>query len=262
MITMRALNQFKALYIREVKNTYRNPAIIIVSIVQPLLWIVFFGSSFSSAPIQFLESLFHTENYIAFLVSGQLSASMLFVGMFSSLSLIQDKKSGYLRRVMVTPTRNFVIFLAKVMGSSTRGMIQVPIVFLGVMLLGITIANPLGLVAFVIALFFLSIGLSSIYLLITMKSSDWQIPTVIANFINLPLMFSSTALFPSENFPSWMRIISDFNPVTYSSSFGRDIILSNSYMPTTWPYFFYLLIFALVMLIIGMFTATKTLRIE
>jgi len=82
MITIRMLNQFKALYIREVKNTYRNPAIIIVSIVQPLLWIVFFGSSFSSAPIQFLESLFHTENYIAFLVSGQLSASMLFVGMF------------------------------------------------------------------------------------------------------------------------------------------------------------------------------------
>jgi ABC-2 type transport system permease protein len=262
MITKRMLNQFIALYVREIKNTYRNPAIIIVSIVQPLLWIVFFGSSFSYAPIQFLESIFHTENYIAFLVSGQLSASMLFVGMFSSLSLIQDKKSGYLRRVMVTPTRNFIIFLAKVMGSSTRGMIQVPIVFLGVMLLGVSIADPLGLAAFVTALFLLSLGLSSIYLLITMKSSDWQIPTVVSNFINLPLMFSSTALFPSENFPSWMKIISNFNPVTYSSSFGRDIIISDSSTPITWSYFIYLLIFALVMLIIGMVTATKVLKIE
>ena len=87
-IRMRMLNQFIGLYIREVKNTYKNPAIIVVSIVQPLLWIVFFGSIFSAAPRLFLESFFHTDNYIAFLLSGQLSTSMLFVGMFSSLSLI------------------------------------------------------------------------------------------------------------------------------------------------------------------------------
>jgi ABC-2 type transport system permease protein len=263
-IRMRMLNQFIGLYIREVKNTYKNPAIIVVSIVQPLLWIVFFGSSFSAAPRLFLESFFHTDNYIAFLLSGQLSTSMLFVGMFSSLSLIQDKKSGYLRRIMVTPTRNYVIFLAKVLGASTRGMLQVPIVFLGVMLLGVTLPGALGLAAFVIALFLLSLGLSSIYLLITMKSSDWQIPTVIANFINLPLMFSSTALFPKENFPPWMQIISDFNPVSYSSTFGREIIISgnNNINTIPWIYFIYLLIFALVMLIIGMFVATKTLKIE
>ena len=144
-IRMRMLNQFIGLYIREVKNTYKNPAIIVVSIVQPLLWIVFFGSSFSAAPRLFLESFFHTDNYIAFLLSGQLSTSMLFVGMFSSLSLIQDKKSGYLRRIMVTPTRNYIIFLAKVLGASTRGMLQVPIVFLGVMLLGVTIPGVFGI---------------------------------------------------------------------------------------------------------------------
>ena len=118
----------------------------------------------------FLENFFHTNNYLAFLLSGQLSTSMLFVGMFSSLSLIQDKKSGYLRRVMVTPTNNFIIFLAKVLGASTRGMFQVPIVFLGVMLLGVIMPSPLGIISLVAALFLLSLGLSSIYLLITMKA--------------------------------------------------------------------------------------------
>ena len=197
---MRMLNQLIGLYTREIKNTYRNPAIIVVSIIQPLLWIIFFGSSFSSAPKLFLENFFHTNNYLAFLLSGQLSTSMLFVGMFSSLSLIQDKKSGYLRRVMVTPTNNFIIFLAKVLGASTRGMFQVPIVFLGVMLLGVIMPSPLGIISLVAALFLLSLGLSSIYLLITMKSSDWQIPTVLANFINLPLMFSSTLFFLKKTF--------------------------------------------------------------
>ena len=258
----RMLNQLIGLYTREIKNTYRNPAIIVVSIVQPLLWIIFFGSSFAAAPRLFLESFFHTNNYIAFLLSGQLSTSMLFVGMVSSLSLIQDKKSGYLRRIMVTPTRNFIIFLAKVLGASTRGMLQIPIVLFGVMLLGVTLPSPLGLASFIIALFLLSLGLSSIYLLLTMRSSDWQIPTVIANFINLPLMFSSTALFPNENFPYWMKIISNVNPVSYSATFGREIILSNSYTHVNWIYFFYLLIFASAMIIIGMITAIKTIKIE
>lgn len=261
MIGIRTVNQFIGLYTREIKNTYRNPAVIILSVVQPLLWIVFFGSSFADAPRQFLEDFFNTDNYIAFLLSGQLSISMLFVGMFSSLSLIQDKKSGYIRRIMVTPTRSFVIFLSKVFGASTRGMFQVPIVFLGVILLGVEISPSLGLVAFIVALFLLNLGLSSIYLLITMKSSDWQIPTVISNFINLPLMFSSTALFPNENFPPWMQFISNINPVSFSSTFGRDVIITeNNYIP--WIYFIYLLIFAGIMLIIGMIVASKTLKIE
>jgi len=262
MTKMRMANQLIGLYTREIKNTYRNPAIIVISIIQPLLWIIFFGSSFASAPKGFLESFFHTNNYIAFLLAGQLSTSMLFVGMFSSLSMIQDKKSGYLRRIMVTPTRNFIVFLAKVLGASTRGMLQIPIVLCGVALLGVTLPSPLGLAVFIISLFLLSLGLSSIYLLFTMKSSDWQIPTVISNFINLPLMFASTALFPNENFPYWMQTISNINPVSYSATFGREIILSGNIIHINWIYFSYLLIFALAMLLIGMFTAIKTLKID
>ncbi|MDP8907352.1 MAG: ABC transporter, partial [Thermoproteota archaeon] len=64
------------------------------------------------------------------------------------------------------------------------------------------------------------------------------------------------------NFPPWMQIISDMNPVSYSSTFGREIIISGNSISANWVYFFYLLIFALVMLIIGMFSATKTLKIE
>ncbi len=187
---IKILNQLSGLYIREIKTTFRSPAIIVLSIVQPLLWIIFFGSSFASAPRSFLEDFFHTDNYIAFLLAGQLSTSMLFVGMFSSLSLIQDKKSGYLRRILVTPTSNHTIFLSKVLGASTRGMLQVPIVFAGVMLFGVQIPDINGILAFIVSLFLLSLGLSSIYLFLTMKSSDWQIPTVVANFINLPLMFA------------------------------------------------------------------------
>lgn len=259
---IRSGNQFTGLYVREIKNTFRNPAVIVLSIVQPLLWIVFFGSSFASAPTKFLQDLFHTDNYIAFLLAGQLSTSMLFVGMFSSLSLIQDKKSGYVRRIMVTPTRNYTIFLSKVFGATTRGMLQVPIVFLGVVILGVQIPDIVGLIMFMFSLMLLSLGLSSIYLLLTMTSSDWQIPTVISNFINLPLMFASTALFPNDNFPSWMQTISNLNPISFSSTFGREIIISGNLVGVNWVYFYYLMFFAGIMLLIGVIVANKTLKAD
>lgn len=259
---VRPFNQFMGLYVREIKNTFRNPAVIVLSIVQPLLWIVFFGSSFAFAPLEFLQDFFHTDNYIAFLLAGQLSTSMLFVGMFSSLSLIQDKKSGYVRRIMVTPTRNYIIFLSKVFGATSRGMLQVPIVFLGVMILGVQIPSIEGIIMFMISLLLLSLGLSSIYLLLTMTSSDWQIPTVISNFINLPLMFASTALFPNDNFPPWMHFISSLNPVSFSSSFGREIIISGDLSGVNWLYLYYLWTFAVIMTFMGLIVANKTLKID
>lgn len=258
----RSCNQFIGLYIREIKNTFRNPAVIVLSIVQPILWIVFFGSSFAFAPLEFLQNFFHTDNYIAFLLAGQLSTSMLFVGMFSSLSLIQDKKSGYVRRIMVTPTRNYIIFLSKVFGATSRGMLQVPIVFIGVIILGVQVPDFVGIFMFMITLLLLSLGLSSIYLLLTMTSSDWQIPTVISNFINLPLMFASTALFPNDNFPPWMHLISNLNPISFSSSFGREIIISGNISSVNWVYFYYLIIFASIMTLIGIIVANKTLKVD
>ncbi|HEU5119958.1 MAG TPA: ABC transporter permease [Candidatus Nitrosocosmicus sp.] len=257
-----ALNQFIGLYVREIMNTFRNPAVIILSIVQPLLWIIFFGSSFAYAPVSFLEDFFQTDNYVAFLLSGQLSTSMLFVGMFSSLSLIQDKKSGYVRRIMVTPTRNYIIFLSKIFGATTRGMLQVPLVLVGAIILGVQIPDAIGLMMFLFSLLLLSLGLSSIYLLLTMSSSDWQIPTLISNFINLPLMFASTALFPNDNFPPWMQTISNLNPVSYSSTFGREIIFAGNISDVSWLYFYCLLIFAGIMLLVGIVVANKTLKID
>jgi ABC-2 type transport system permease protein len=257
-----AINQFIGLYVREIMNTFRNPAVIILSIAQPLLWIIFFGSSFAYAPVSFLEDFFQTDNYVAFLLSGQLSTSMLFVGMFSSLSLIQDKKSGYVRRIMVTPTKNYIIFLSKIFGATTRGMLQVPLVFVGAMILGVQIPDAIGLMMFLFSLLLLSLGLSSIYLLLTMSSSDWQIPTLISNFINLPLMFASTALFPNDNFPPWMQTISNFNPVSYSSTFGREIIFAGNISEVGWLYFYFLLIFAGIMILVGIVVANKTLKID
>ena len=252
--------QFYGLYARELLRTFRNPWVLVITVVQPFMWLAFFGSSFSAAPSSLVFGLFGTTSYIAFLLPGVLSTSMLAVGMFGSMSTIQDKRFGYMKRILLTPTGKSTVFLAKALGSATRGLVQIPVMILAALAFGVRFSgDPLMWVGWVLGLVFLGLGFSAMFLAVTASSTDWQTPGVISNFITMPLMFASTALFPSANFPVWMRTISQFNPVTYSALFGRGIILSGN---ADWLYLGYLGIFAAIMVALGTLVAARYLRME
>lgn len=252
-------SQFNALYTRELKRIYRNPWVIVMVVVQPFIWLAFFGSSLTNAPKGFLFDYFGTTNYIAFLLPGVLSTSMLTVGMFGSMSSIQDKRFGYMKRILITPTSKTVVFLSKAFGATTRGLIQIPVMILAAVLFGVHLDFSFYWLAWVLGLFLLGLGFSSLFLTLTVASTDWQTPGVISNFITMPLMFASTALFPKAGFPSWMKAISSVNPVTFSAQFGRGITLSAD---PNWMYLAYLALFAAFMLLIGSFAASRWLKVE
>lgn len=255
------IDKIIALYEREMKRFFRSRYMWVMILAQPIMWIIFFGSSFSQVPKEFLETFFHTTDYIAFIVPGELSVSMMMIGSFSSMSLIQDKRLGYLRRILITPTRKSAVFYAKVLGGMTRGIIQVPIMILVSLLVGVKYnVDWLGLLEWIIGLIFLGIGFSSLYGIITANTSDWQAPGVVSNLLNLPLMFSSTALFPTAFFPSWLKLISDGNPLTYAAELGRDALLYGD--PPNPLYLLYLVAFGIIMLVIGTIVIEKYLTVD
>ncbi len=255
-------SQFSGLLYRELVKTYRNPWIIAITVIQPFMWLAFFGSSFSGAGCAIVLPLtnYVTCNYIQFLLGGVLATSMLTIGMFGSMSMIQDKRFGYLKRVLITPTRRASVFLAKSVGATTRGLIQFPVMIIAAFAFGVRFSiSPLEWMGWVVALFFLGLGFSSLYLTITARSTDWQTPGVLSNLITMPLMFTSTALFPAVNFPWWMQDISKVNPVTYAALFGRNLALFGT---ANWEYLGALALFATVMVAIGVVVYTRWLKVE
>lgn len=253
-------SQFWGLYVREILRTFRNPFVILITVVQPFMWLAFFGSSFGNVPKSVLEGLFSTGDYIAFLLPGVLSTSMLSVGMFGSMSTIQDKRFGFMKRILITPTSKETIFLSKAFGSATRGLVQIPVMIGAALAFGVQFTlSPIEWAGWILGLMFLALGFSGLFLAVTASSTDWQTPGVVSNFITMPLMFASASLFPAQQFPSWMQAIASVNPVSFSALLGRGFVLGTG---IEWMNLGYLAIFALLMLTMGFFVSAKWLRVE
>jgi ABC-2 type transport system permease protein len=258
-------SQFYGLYMRELIKTFRNPWVIVITLVQPFMWLAFFGSSFANVPggINTLDQLLHAPpgtGYITFLLPGTLSTSMLSIGMFGSMSTIQDKRFGFMKRILLTPTSKATVYLTKALGSATRGMVQIPVMLVAAYFFGVPFTAPLWMWAgWLLGLVFLGFGFSAFFLAVTASSTDWQTPGVISNFITMPLMFASGALFPATNYPGWMQTIANYNPVGYSALLGRDVIVYGTF---NWTWLGYLALFALVMIIVGTLVARKYLKVE
>jgi ABC-2 type transport system permease protein len=255
-------SQFVGLFARELLRTFRNPWVLVITIVQPFMWLAFFGSSFANVPLTALESLLHIQiqSYLQFLLPGVLATSMLGVGMFGAMSTIQDKRFGYMKRILLTPTSKTTVYLSKALGSATRGLVQIPVMIVAALAFGVRLhGDPLMWAGWVLSLVFLALGFSFLFLAVTASSTDWQTPGVISNFLMMPLMFASGALFPSANFPSWMATIANWNPVTYAALFGRGVVVSGT---ADWLYLGYTAIFTGLMALAGTLVARKYLKVE
>jgi ABC-2 type transport system permease protein len=252
-------SQLWALYAREILRTFRNPFVLVMTIVQPFMWLAFFGSGFGEFGSQLARQL-GTSNYMEFLLPGVLSTSMLTVGMFGSMSTIQDKRFGFMKRILITPTSKGVVFLSKALGAASRGLVQIPVMVAAALAFGVPLAlSPLEWAAWVAGLFSLALGFSSLFLAITAPSTDWQTPGVVSNFITMPLMFASASLIPSAGFPVWMQWISSVNPISFSALLGRSFVLGTL---VNWSYLGYLALFGVGMLALGYAVSARWLRAE
>jgi ABC-2 type transport system permease protein len=198
------------LWIREIKKYYRSKSRIIGSLGQPILFLVALG--FGLSPV-FQKA--GQGNYIQFLAPGVISMSILFMAVFSGISVIWDRQFGFLKETLVAPVPRWKIMLGRTLGGATVAVMQGIIVFLISFFAGFRIYNfALLLITFIfmclIALIFTALGTGIASVLEDMHGFQ-----LIMNFLVMPTFFLSGALFPLENLPKVLNIIVKFNPLTY-----------------------------------------------
>jgi ABC-2 type transport system permease protein len=269
---------------RELKKWYKAPVILLMSMIQPIIWLALFGKSMNFGAIftagafnipglnipkavlnsisqQLMLSTFGTHDYFSFLAVGMLSFVALFTAMYSGMSIVWDRRLGFLNKLLSTPLARGVIPMAKVLSSVIRGLTQSAVVFVIAILLGLDLSHItlLGVIGTFVALFLMLLGLSSLFVMLAIRSKSWESQMAIMNLLNLPLLFASNALFPAKFMPSWLQPIVRINPISYATDIARQLLLGAPGMASLTFDFMYLAAFAACLSVLGMYMSWKFL---
>ena len=229
-----------ALTNRDLVKWYKNPIQLVISLVQPVVWLGLFGKAFnisrlipstvSSAAVSAINlQTFGTTSYFSYLGAGMLAFIILFTAAFSGMSVVWDRRFGFMNKAMSTPVGRGAIVTSKVLQSVVRSLIQAAIVLGIAVALGMDTANfsVVTLGGTFVMLFLMSFGLSSLFVMLALRSSDWQTQMAIINLLNLPLLFASNAMLPVKTMPAWLQGVVGYNPVSYAVDGVRQMLLGS-----------------------------------
>src|SRR6478752_2015956 len=219
------LGKLYAIWLREFKVFLRERSRLIASTFTPLLWLFVIGGGLGALVTNPSESSVINDNselgtasgmtYQQFIFPGIISMSVIFSSIFFGSYIIWDRKFDFLKSVMVAPVSRTTIFVGKTFGGMTTSLIQAAILMVVGLLIGIHY-SPLSLVLTIVIILMLSFALTSLGLAIGSYMESLEGFQLIVSFVVFPLYFLSGALFPLDNIPKWLSILTSINPATYA----------------------------------------------
>jgi ABC-2 type transport system permease protein len=155
---------------------------------------------------------------------------LLFTSIFSNISVIEERREGFLLSVLVAPASRLSLVLGKIMGVTTLAVLQGGVLLMLAPLLGIRIAwtqwPPLLGVVTLIAVELTALGFAFAWKLDSIQGFH-----ALMNLLLLPMWLLSGALFPTSGASSWVRIIMLINPMTYAMSALRQVLYLGAEQP-------------------------------
>jgi ABC-2 type transport system permease protein len=168
-----------------------------------------------ASPLVFWLVIGYGSNDLARFYSGSLVLTVMFSAIFSTISIIEDRREGFLLSMLVSPAPRTSMVLGKILGSATLGWIQGMIFLAFAPLAGVSIGLA-EIIPVAAAIFLVSFTLTGLGFVIAWKMSSTAGFHAIMNLLLLPMWMVSGSLFPMATAHGWIRAIMWINPLTYS----------------------------------------------
>jgi ABC-2 type transport system permease protein len=244
------MGRVAAFAIVELQKLQHDRTELVTRMVQPALWLLIFGTTFSRLHVINTGSV----SYLAFLAPGIIAQSALFISIFYGIQIIWDRDAGILAKLMVTPAPASALITGKSFAAGVRSVAQVIGVLALAYLMGVGLTiNPLrilGAMAVVMlgAAFFACLSMTLAGLV---RSRDRLMG--IGQAITMPLFFASNALYPVNVMPAWLHVLSRVNPLSYEVDALRALLIGTPFNPAD-------IAVLVVAAVLGIATASTLLR--
>jgi ABC-2 type transport system permease protein len=208
--------------VRHLRALMRQPWWIVVTLMQPVIWLLLFGALFKKV-VEIPG--FASDNYLTFLAPGVVVMTALFSSGWAGMPVIEDLDRGVMDRFLTTPVSRGALIAGRALQGALSMLIQSVIIVLLALAVG---ASFPGGAEGVVALFVLAILLGTIFgcLSIGMALIVRHEETLIAivTGVTLPLTFLSAAFMQKDLMPGWMQTVADANPVNWAVEAGREAV--------------------------------------
>jgi ABC-2 type transport system permease protein len=204
---------------RQLRALARQPAYLVISLIQPVIWLFLFGSLFRK--IVELPG-FGTASYLDYLVPGVVIMSALSTSMWSGMTVLEEIDRGVMDRFLVLPLHRSAIINASVIMQSLMTTVQsVIIVALGWAAGAHYPGGVAGVLVLIVASVLIAVVFSAFSNTVGMLARQRETIIGINTFLLLPLTFLSSAFMVTALMPHWMRNVADGNPVNWALEAGR-----------------------------------------
>lgn len=209
----------------ELRRLRHDPFEIITRAVQPVLWVSVFGAVM--ARVRAFPSV---GDYVTFITPGVILQSSTFIALAYGIALVFERESGVLKKLLSSPLPRGYVVVGRALAGGIRASTQYVIVLACAVLVGAkVVGNPLNLIAGYLILVLACMGFTGISILIASLLKTRERFMGIIGAITMPLFFASNALYPIEIMPDPIKYMSLVNPLTYTVSALRKLLVSNSY---------------------------------
>src|SRR2546430_1184228 len=156
-----------------------------------------------------------------FSLPGTLALILLFTAIFTTISIIEDRREGFLQSVLVAPMARWAMVLGKLLGGSAIALAQA-MLFL---VLGLTLRvpfSPLGWAGVVVFAAVTALALTGLGFVIAWRTDSVQGFHAIMSVFLFPLWLLSGAFFPAPE--GWLGVVMLCNPLTYAVAGLRRLV--------------------------------------
>lgn len=220
-------NEFLTVYWKEMVKFFRFKSLLITSLVQPALWMAFFGIAMSSnfdrlSAIYSISSGVDQIGYLTFMGAGVIAMTALFTSLYGGMSLIFDKNFGLMKEMIASPMPRSHIIIGLGLSGLTKGFIQSMIIMIFGVFMGVEFfatLDPFGIIISILGILVFVGTFSSGFVFlsagIALRLETHEGMQAVMTLLSMPLFFVSNALYPVDAFPPALKALSIINPLTY-----------------------------------------------
>jgi ABC-2 type transport system permease protein len=207
---------------RHVRALVRQPYFLVITLVQPVIWLLLFGQLFKR--VADIPG-FATGSYIGFLTPGIVVMTALFSSGWAGMGFIIDMERGVLDRFLATPAPRGSLIAGNLGYVALTSAIQSLIIIgLGLLAGARFPGGPASVVAMAVCAILLAAAFASLSNALALLLRNQESVIAVAQLLVLPLSFLSSSLMPENLLPGWMHEVARFNPVNWAVTAGREAL--------------------------------------